>query len=107
MNLTVVNVLKAVLWLAIVFLAFVMQVFPFLLVLTLINISFGVSSEVILILIPVVLFAMLFAGCFFASVRTRKRPPGRLHVYRSNERPDPWRGLVTCLLPHSRTYRMH
>ena len=45
-------------------LAFFMQVMPFLLVLTLVNISFGVSSSVALFLIPTVLFGMLLPRAF-------------------------------------------
>ncbi len=106
MNSTAMSILNAGLWMLIVFLAFFMQVMPFLLVLTLINISFGVSSEVALVLIPAVLFAMLIGACIFASGRARNKLPAPLPVYRTNDTPDAWKGLVTCMLPHSRRYRM-
>ena len=107
MNLTIGGLINLVVLVVIVLLAFLMQVMPFLLVLTLINISFGVSSEVALVLIPAVLFAIFISVCFYVSVRTRKRLPGPLPVYRTDERPDPWKGLVTCLLPHSLKYRIY
>ena len=106
MNSTTVNILNAGLWILIVFLAFSMQVMPFLLVLTLINISFGVSSEVALILIPVVLFGMLIGACVYASGRARNKLPAPLPVYRTDSAPEDLKGLVTCMLPHSRRYRM-
>ncbi|MGB0553988.1 MAG: hypothetical protein ACPGQV_15705 [Alphaproteobacteria bacterium] len=106
MNSTTVNLLNAGLWILIVFLAFFMQVMPFLLVLTLINISFGVSSEVALILIPVVLFGMLVGGCVYASGRARNKLPAPLPVYRTDSVPEGLKGLATCMLPHSRRYRM-
>ena len=106
MNSTTVNILNAGLWILIVFLAFSMQVMPFLLVLTLINISFGVSSEVALILIPVGLFGMLIGACVYASGRARNKLPAPLPVYHTDSAPEGLKGLVTCMLPHSRRYRM-
>lgn len=106
MNSAAMNFLNAGLWILIVFLAFFMQVMPFLLVLTLINISFGVSSEIALILIPAVLFAMLVGACIYASSRKRNRLPAPLPVYRTDNEPDHWKGLATCMLPHSRKIRM-
>jgi hypothetical protein len=106
MNSTVMSILNAGLWMLIVFFAFFMQVMPFLLVLTLICISFGVSSEVALVLIPIVLFAMLIGGCIYASKRVRNKLPAPLPVYRTDKTPDGLRGLVTCMLPHARRYRM-
>ena len=99
------TLLNAGLWVTIVLLAFCMQVMPFLLVLTLVNISFGVSSAVALILIPVVLFGMLIIACVYASGRTRRKMPAPLPVYRTDSPPDSLRGLATCMLPHSRRYR--
>ena len=106
MNSTAMSILNAGLWMLIVFLAFSMQVMPFLLVLTLINISFGVSSEIALYLIPTALFAMLIGACVFASSRARNRLPAPLPVYRTDNTSDGLKGLVTCMLPHSRRYRM-
>ena len=79
----------------IVFLAVFMPVMPSLLVLTLINISFGVSSEVALALIPVVLFAMLIGACIYASGRARNRLPSPLPVYRTDYTRDGLKGLAT------------
>ena len=106
MSLTVMNFLNVGLWVTIVLLAFFMQVMPFLLVLTLINISFGVSSEVALILIPAVLFSMLVAACIYASSRSRNKLPAPLPVYRTGDGPDPLKGLATCMMPHTRRFRM-
>ena len=106
MNSIVMNILNLGLWVTIVLLAFILQVMPFLLVLTLINISFGLSSEVALILIPAVLFAMLVAACIYASSRSRNKLPGPLPVYRTDHRPDPLRGLATCMMPHTLRFRM-
>lgn len=107
MNPTMMTVLNAGLWLTIVLLAFLLQVLPFLLVLLLLSISFGLSSTVSLVLIPTVLFGMLVAACWYASVRSRRRLPAPLPVYRTDQQPDHERGLVACMLPHSRRYRMH
>lgn len=107
MNPTVMSLLNAALWMVIVTLAFGLQVLPFLLVLLLLSISFGLSSAVALVLIPAVLFAMLVAACWYASVRVRRRLPAPLPVYRLDDAPDHERGLATCMLPHLRRYRMH
>ena len=105
MNITIMGLLTMALWIVIVLLAFFMQVMPFLLVLTLINISFGVSSSVALFLIPTVLFGMLITACVYASARTRKKLPAPLPVYRTDQEPNPWKGLATCMQPHSRRFR--
>ena len=107
MNPTMMNVLNAGLWIVIVMLAFVLQVLPFLLVLLLLSISFGLSSAVSLVMIPTVLFGMLVAACWYASVRVRRRLPAPLPVYRMDDAPDPERGVAACMLPHLRRYRMH
>lgn len=105
MNITIMGLLTTAIWIGIVLLAFFMQVMPFLLVLTLINISFGVSSSVALFLIPTVLFGMLITACVYASARTRKKLPAPLPVYRTDQGPNPWKGLATCMQPHSRRFR--
>ena len=87
MKITIMGLLTTALWIVIVLLAFFMQVMPFLLVLTLINISFGVSSSIALFaLIPTVLFGMLITACVYASARTRKKLPAPLPVYRTDQR---------------------
>lgn len=106
MQSTTMAILNAILWMVIVCLAFFMQVMPFLLVLTLVNISFGVSSGVALVLIPAVLFGMLVAACVYASTRTRRKLPAPLPVYRTDETPGYLKGLTTSMLPHARRYRM-
>jgi hypothetical protein len=106
MNATTLSLLNAGLWIVIVILAFVMQVMPFLLVLTLVNISFGVSSSVALVLIPVVLFGMLTVACVYASRRTRGKLPAPLPVYRMDEGPKPLAGISAAMLPYSRHLRM-
>lgn len=106
MNPTTMALLNAGLWIVIVMLAFMLQVLPFLLVLVLLSISFGISSTVALVMIPAVLFAMLFGACWYASVRIRQRLPAPLPVYRS----DPSRPEDSPLmdsLARYRRYRMH
>ena len=71
--------LQVSLWVSIVLIAFVMQVFPFLLVLTMFNLAVGISSGVALVLIPVAVFGMLFVACWFATRRAKAvLPPPRL-----------------------------
>lgn len=107
MNPTMMSLLNAALWIVIVMLAFFLQVMPFLLVLLLLSISFGLSSAVSLVMIPTVLFGMLALACWYASVRVRRRLPAPLPVYRADQKPDYERGLATCMWPHLRRYRMH
>ncbi|MBT5109929.1 MAG: hypothetical protein HOM25_14720 [Rhodospirillaceae bacterium] len=67
---TLSDLIHGLIWTVVFLLAFFMQVVPFLLILTLINISFGVSSTVMLIVIPVALFGMI---CLAAIVVERNR----------------------------------
>ncbi len=90
-------------WSLIVVLAFVMQVAPFLLILTMINIAFGISSAAALILIPAMLFAMLIAACTIAARRRRwlPRQTGPAH-------PDvALRHTPVCLLPFVKRQRIY
>ena len=106
MNLTIGGLINLVVLVVIVLLAFLMQVMPFLLVLTLINISFGVSSSLALFVIPIALFAMLIAACVYAAARTREKLPAPLPVYRADHyEPKPWKGLEAVMELHSRRYR--
>lgn len=99
------NVLHVGLWIIIVLFAFFMQVMPFFLVLILINLSFGISSEIALVVMPAVLFTMLILACVYASIRSKRRVSNPISVYRNNG-PDLLRGLATCMLPHSRRFRL-
>lgn len=76
------NLLNAILWIAIVLTAFLLQVMPLLLVLTMVNVAFGVSSEIAFVAIPAIVFGMVFAACWYASVKTRDLLPPPLPVYR-------------------------
>ena len=105
MNFTISGLINLVVLLVIVFLAFFMQVMPFLLVLTLINISFGISSSLALFVIPIVLFAMLIAACVYAAARSRNKLPAPLPVYRTDHETQPWKGLDAVMELHSRRYR--
>jgi len=58
-------------WIGIVLLALLLQVIPFLLVLTMFNLAVGISSGVALAAIPVCIFGMVFTACWIASRRTR------------------------------------
>ena len=71
--------LQISLWISVVLIAFVMQVFPFLLVLTMFNLAVGISSGVALVVIPIGVFGMLFVACWFATRRAKAvLPPPRL-----------------------------
>ncbi len=71
-RLTLSDLTHGLIWTAVFLLAFFMQVLPFLLILTLINIAFGVSSTVVLVVIPIALFGMIcLAGV--AVERNRKK----------------------------------
>ena len=63
------------LWILILLFAFVMQVVPFLLVLTMFNLAVGINSGVALILIPAAAFCMLSVACWVATKRTRNILP--------------------------------
>ena len=105
MNFTISGLINLVVLLVIVFLAFFMQVMPFLLVLTLINISFGISSSLALFVIPIVLFAMLIAACVYAAARSRNKLPAPLPVYRTDHETQPWKGLEAVMELHYRRFR--
>jgi hypothetical protein len=60
------------LWVGVFLLAFVMQVVPFLLILTMVNLAFGVSTTATLIILPVALFAMICLSAL-AVERNRKK----------------------------------
>ena len=63
------------LWLIVLVLAFVMQVVPFLLVLTLFNLAIDITSGAALVIIPVAAFGMLFVACWIATRRANRLPP--------------------------------
>jgi len=67
--------IQVVLWIAILLIAFFMQVVPFLLVLTMLNLAVGITSGTALILVPVAAFAMLSFACWIATRRTRNMLP--------------------------------
>lgn len=66
---------QVVLWVAILVIAFFMQVVPFLLVLTMLNLAIGITSGAALVLVPVAAFAMLSFACWIATRRTRNMLP--------------------------------
>ena len=66
---------QVVLWIAILLVAFFMQVVPFLLVLTMLNLAIGITSGAALILVPAAAFAMLSFACWIATRRTRNLLP--------------------------------
>lgn len=66
---------QIVLWIAILVIAFFMQVVPFLLVLTMLNLAVGITSGTALILVPAAAFAMLSFACWIATRRTRNMLP--------------------------------
>ena len=72
------GVLQVVLWFVILIIAFFMQVVPFLLVLTMLNLAVGITSGTALILVPAAAFAMLSFACWIATRRTRNILPDPL-----------------------------
>jgi hypothetical protein len=69
------RVLHAGLWLTVLVIAFFMQVIPFLLVLTMLNLAVGITSGAALIIIPAVAFGMLSFACWIATRRTKNLLP--------------------------------
>jgi len=67
------RLLQLGLWTIIVVFAFLMQVLPFLLVMTMFNLAIGVESGATLVVIPVVAFGMFFFACWLATRHTRRR----------------------------------
>lgn len=67
--------LQVVLWIAILVIAFFMQVVPFLLVLTMLNLAVGITSTTALVIVPVAAFAMISFACWIATRRTRNALP--------------------------------
>ena len=75
-------------FIGIVVLAFIMQVVPFLLVMTMLSMAFGVSSGVILVVIPTAALAMLVTACWFAETRRRKWHRPKSHLSPHDQRQD-------------------
>ncbi len=65
----------ATIWVLVITLAFVMQVFPLLLILTMFNMAIGISSAAALIAVPVALFGTLLLACAYAERQRRKWRP--------------------------------
>lgn len=65
------------LWLTIVIVAFVMQVVPLLLVLTMFNLAVGITSGAALVIIPVAAFCMLSFACWIATRRAKSLLPAQ------------------------------
>ena len=74
------SILHTAFWVVVIILAFVMQVLPLLLILTLFNMAVGVSSGVVLIAIPIALFGTLLLAFSFAEKRRRKWRPSPVRV---------------------------
>jgi len=103
LRLTLSSLVQTGIWSIVVVLAFIMQVAPFLLILTMINIAVGISSAVALILIPVVLFAMLILACSIAG-RHRRLAPSRARRMHADEA---LRHTPACLLPYMKRQRIY
>ncbi|MDH3699799.1 MAG: hypothetical protein OEU46_00680 [Alphaproteobacteria bacterium] len=65
------------LWLTVLIIAFVMQVVPFLLVLTMFNLAIGITSGAALVIIPVAAFSMLSFACWIATRRAKTLLPAQ------------------------------
>ncbi len=101
-------VLELGFWVMIVTLAFIMQVIPFLLVLTIFNLAIGVSSATALVIIPIAAFGMLSLACWFATQRTRRRWAPQLPLpidQRGQQAGREW--VSPCLLPFLKRQRFY
>ena len=74
------TIVHAAIWLVVIILAFVMQVMPLLLILTLFNMAVGISSAAALIAVPVALLGMLLIAFSFAERRRRNGCPSPIRV---------------------------
>lgn len=103
-------------WASILAIAFFMQVVPFLLILTMLNLAIGITSGVALILIPVAAFGMLFFACWIATRQTRnmsgeaqalEHAKRQIYVapYPQRDGPMQLRNMHTGLLPHLQRFR--
>lgn len=108
------RILHAGLWLTVLMIAFFMQVIPFLLVLTMLNLAVGITSGAALIIIPAAAFGMLSFACWIATRRTKNLlPPPMRHeqVFISptgDQNGDMNANRVhACLLPHFKKWRWH
>jgi hypothetical protein len=99
-------VAQASMWIMIVVLALIMQVMPLLLILTLFNIAVGISSTMVLIIIPIALFGMLIVACSVAEQRRKRFLPPPLPVRADRPHPDEaMRQTAACMLPYLRRNR--
>ena len=64
-------VLYAAMWIGIVLIAFVMQAIPLLLMITMVNMAFGISSPAALVALPVALFGAVVFACVRAERQRR------------------------------------
>ena len=81
MTLPTVKILHAAMWIGVIAIAFMFQVIPLLLVLTLLGMALGISSPVVLVALPLVLFGMIVVLCIRAERKRRNRRP---MVFRSD-----------------------
>lgn len=103
------------LWLIVLVLAFVMQVVPFLLVLTLFNLAVGVTSGAALVIIPVAAFGMLSVACWIATRRANRLPPQRqprqrptyMGDYRGGDANRDAKNVHQRLVTHLRRWRLY
>ena len=75
-------------FIGIVALAFIMQVVPFLLVMTMLSMAFGITSGVMLVIIPITVFGMFGVACWFAETRRRKWHRPKSHLSPHDQRQD-------------------
>ncbi len=74
------SIVHAALWVLVIILAFVMQVFPLLLILTMLNMAIGISSNAVLIAIPAAILGTLVLAFIFAARRRREWRPSPVRV---------------------------
>ena len=73
-------IVHAALWVLVLTLAFVMQVAPLLLILTMFNMAVGISGPAALIAVPVALLGTLVMAFAYAERRRRKWRPSPVRV---------------------------
>ena len=83
-------VVHAALWIVVIILAFVMQVIPLLLILTLFNMAVGISSAAALIAVPIALLGTLLIAFSFAERRRRKWRPSPVRVDEARHQKMTW-----------------
>ncbi len=79
-------IVSAAIWVVVIILAFVMQVIPLLLILTMFNMAVGISSGAVLIAVPAALLGTLLLAFGYAERQRRKWRPSPVRVDEARHR---------------------